>query len=402
MRIFISTGEPSGDLHAANLIAALRERLPGAQFVGYGGPRMREAGATLLYPLVELAVMWFLQVFLQIATFVRLLRQADRYFRDERPDVVILIDYPGFHWWLARRAKARGLKVVYYVPPQLWAWAGWRVRKVRKYVDLVLCSLPFEPDWYRARGVAGAQYVGHPYFDELADRPLDAAFLAEQRSRGGPVVALLPGSRTQELVRNVPVMLRAAVEVARRRPETRFLVACLRPGHAELFDELLRRSGHSLPRLEIHHGRTPEVIRLADVAWAVSGSVGLELMVEALATVVLYKIKHLDLLIARPFIKARFISLVNLLAEREVMPEFLTDRDVSGELAGWASRWLDDPAERRKASQALAELRDRVAVPGASSRAAEQIAAFLADRRPTDRGPHVRPAKRPATRRVEP
>ena len=154
MRIFISAGEPSGDLHGANLIQALRAREPGAEFVGYGGPKMREAGAVLLYPLVNLAVMWFLNVFLNIITFVRLIIRADRYFRDQKPDAVILIDYPGLHWWIARRARARGVPVFYYVPPQLWAWAGWRVEKIRRFVDLVLCSLPFEPAWYRARGVS--------------------------------------------------------------------------------------------------------------------------------------------------------------------------------------------------------------------------------------------------------
>src|SRR4051812_33539340 len=194
MRIFVSAGEPSGDLHAANLIRELRRRLPTAEFVGYGGPRMEEAGATVLFPPVEMAVMWFLRVLLNLHKFLGLISRADRYFRDHRPDAVVLIDYPGLHWWIARKAKARGIPVFYYVPPQLWAWAGWRVEKVRKFVDHVLCSLPFEPAWYHARGVPRATYVGHPYFDELAGRALDDAFLAEQRARGGLVVALLPGS----------------------------------------------------------------------------------------------------------------------------------------------------------------------------------------------------------------
>ena len=144
---------------------------------------MAEAGATLLYPLVDLAVMWFLNVLLNIITFIRLVFRADRYFRDERPDAVVLIDYPGLHWWIARRAKARGIPVFYYVPPQLWAWAGWRVKKVRKFVDHVLCSLPFEPAWYQERGVSQAVYVGHPYFDELAERELDEEFLARAGGR---------------------------------------------------------------------------------------------------------------------------------------------------------------------------------------------------------------------------
>jgi len=393
MRIFLSTGEPSGDLHAANLIRALRRRLPDAEFVGFGGPNMEQAGARLLYPLVDLAVMWFVRVLLNLNKFFALLKQADDYFRDERPDAVILIDYPGFHWWVARKAKARGIPVYYYVPPQIWAWAGWRVAKMRKSVDHVLCSLPFEPAWYHARGVPGAVHVGHPYFDELAERALDEPFLADQRGLGGPVVALLPGSRTQEVKRNLPVMIRAAARVAADRPGVRFVVACLHERHRTLAREILREAGTSPPRLDIFAARTPELIRLADVAWAVSGSVGLELMVEALPTVVLYTIRPLDLWIARRFIKARYISLVNLLADAEVMPEYLTPRDASGELAGWALKWLDNPAERARSSAALAALRDRVAIPGASERAADLIAATLAaSASKAHRGPHTAPA----------
>ena len=218
MRIFLSAGEPSGDLHAANLIQSLRKRWPDAEFVGYGGPRMAQAGAEVLFPLVEMAVMWFLRVLLNLPKFMALVDQADRYFRDERPDAVVLIDYPGLHWWIARKAKERGIPVFYYVPPQIWAWAGWRVKKVKKYVDHVLCSLPFEPAWYHERGVIQAKYVGHPYFDELAERVLDETFLDAETCPGG----------------------------AGRRALARFANP---GGHAEL-------SGHA-PRRREAQGRTP-------------------------------------------------------------------------------------------------------------------------------------------------
>jgi lipid-A-disaccharide synthase len=417
MRIFISAGEPSGDLHAANLIRSLRVRLPDAQFVGFGGARMAEAGARLLYPLVDLAVMWFLNVLLNLLTFLWLIFKADRSFRDEPPDAVVLIDYPGLHWWIARSARARGIPVFYFVPPQLWAWAGWRVKKVRKYVDQVLCSLPFEPAWYRARGVEGAVHVGHPYFDELADRPLDEGFLAEQRGRPGEIVAILPGSRTQELVRNLPDMLRAAQELARRRPGVRFAIACLHERHQALAERIIAESGlreivppGSVPSIEVHAGRTPELIRLARLAWAVSGSVGLELMVEGLPSVVLYKVKRFDLWVARWFIKAKYISLVNLLADDEVFPEYLTWQDASGELARWAVDWLGDAEVYGRVTGALAALRARVAQPGASDRAADHIVRWLDQHRTetlstivTDRatdvyrGPHDRdPRQEPA------
>ena len=242
MRIFISAGEPSGDLHAANLIRSLRSRFPDARFDGFGGEKMAGAGANLVYPLVNLAVMWFLNVFVNLVTFIRLILKADRYFRDEKPVAVVLIDYPGLHWWIAYRAKARGIPVFYFVPPQIWAWAGWRVSKVRKYVDQVLCSLPFEPAWYHARGVAQAVYVGHPYFDELKDRPLDVTFLAEQSGRRGPLVAILPGSRTQEVTRNLPEMIRAAMTLTTRRPGVRFAVACLHERHKSLAEGIIAQT----------------------------------------------------------------------------------------------------------------------------------------------------------------
>jgi lipid-A-disaccharide synthase len=402
MRFFISAGEPSGDLHAANLIHSLRARLPDAEFVGFGGPRMAEAGARVLYPLTDLAVMWFLNVLINLVTFIRLIFRADRCFRDERPDAVVLVDYPGLHWWVARRAKARAIPVFYFVPPQLWAWAGWRVWKVRRFVDQVLCSLPFEPAWYHARGVAHAVYVGHPYFDELADRPLDPGFLAEHQARPGPMVAILPGSRTQELRRNLPDMLRAARALSEIRPNVRFGVACLHDRHKILAQQIMSESlAHERedqtprPPIEFCAGRTPELIRLARVAWAVSGSVGLELLAESVPAVVLYKVRRFDLWVARPFIKARYISLVNLLADADVFPEYLAWRDVSGNLVRWALNWLDDPESHARRAAELDALRRRVAQPGASDRAAIQILTWLRRQRDlavdaAQRGPHPR------------
>jgi len=388
MRIFLSAGEPSGDLHAANLARAILAMRPDAQIVGFGGKHLEAvvSESNVLFRLTDLAVMWFGRVLINLHKFVRLANEADRYFRDEKPDAVVLIDYPGFHWALAKRAKARGIPVIYYVPPQLWAWAGWRVEKVRKWVDHVLCSLPFEPQWYHSRGISNAIFVGHPYFDELDDRPLDSSFLREEKAKGGPVVALLPGSRTQELQHNLPVMLRSAALVARERPDARFLIACLHEKHRCLAEAIYESSRISLERLVFHLVKTPELIRLADAAWAVSGSVGLELMNEALPTVVVYTIRPFDLWVARHFIKSRFISLVNLLADAEVMPEYLTDRDVSREIADWALKWLNDPQSRAEASQRLAELRDRVARPGASKRAAERVVSVAEG---LFRGPHL-------------
>jgi lipid-A-disaccharide synthase len=370
MRIFISAGEPSGDIHGASLIHALRERRPDLEFVGFGGERMQAAGAQLLYPLVNHAVMWIASVFAQILTFLSLLSRADRYFAHDRPDAVIVIDYPGFHWWIARRAHARGISVYYFVPPQLWAWGGWRVEKVRRFVDHVLCTLPFEKTWYAERGV-DAVYVGHPFFDELPSQKLDAAFLAQQRSRPGDIVALLPGSRTQEVKRNLTTLIRTAETLHRGRSGCRFLVASFKASQQAMVDaELAKHPG--LP-IETHVGCTPEILELAKACVAVSGSVSLELLYRRLPSVIVYRMCQWELAIGRFFMKTKWMCLVNLLAEKELYPEYLTHLVPAKEIAAHLRRWLDDPAALEKTRSELTTLRRRYAEPGACGRAAEHV-----------------------------
>jgi lipid-A-disaccharide synthase len=376
MRIFLSAGEPSGDLHGSNLAAALRRLHPAVECVGFGGERMEAAGCRLIYPLCRLAVMGFARVFANAAAFVRLLRLADAFFRERRPDAVVLIDFPGFHWWLARRAKAHGIPVFYFVPPQLWGWGGWRVGKMRRYVDHVLCTLPFEEPWYRARGVT-AHYLGHPYFDELPQQQLNAAFVEGEHERPGTVIGLLPGSRNQELDQNLTTLLGAARRVHAARPETRFLVACYKAEHKSHVEGRLH--GLGLPA-EVHAGRTPEIIHLATATVAVSGSVGLELLYRGKPSVVVYRAHPLSYWLAQRLRQCRYISLVNLLADRELFPEFLTYRDEAEAVAGRVLHWLNDEAAYRATCAELAELKAHVAEPGACRRAAGYVLNVLARR----------------------
>ncbi len=366
MRVFVSAGEPSGDLHAASLIQTLRRRRPDVEVHGFGGDRMERAGCRLHYPLTELAGVGVLRVLSSIPRVPAILKLADRLFREQRPDALVLIDFPAFHWWLAKCARKHGVPVVWFVPPQLWAWAQWRVKWMRRLADHVLCTLPFEEEWYRQRGVA-SRFVGHPYFDELHERRLDEAFLDEQRGRCGTVVALLPGSRRQEIKHNFRAMADAAALLHARRPEVRFLVACLRPEHAHSIEEQLR--GRSLP-IEVHTGRTAEIIHLAHSAIAKSGSVGLELLYHGKPAVVVYQLHWLEVLASRFIIKCPYISIVNLLAGKELFPEYLTSRLPAEAMAGHVLRWLEDPAAHAAVRAELAALRDRVAEPGACERAA--------------------------------
>ncbi len=248
---------------------------------------------------------------------------------------------------------------------------------MRRTVSRVLCTLPFEEKWYRRRYVP-AEYVGHPYWDDLYAQQLDPGFLAEQQARPGVIVGLLPGSRRHEIENNVPVLLRAAERIHARRPDVRFLAACLRPEQARRVRELAR--GCHLP-LEVHDGRTPEIIELSHSCMAVSGSVSLELLFRAKPTVVLYKISPLARIVGWLLLKCSYISLPNLLADRLLFPEYVTTGWPVEPMADQVLGWLNDEAAYTKLCGELQTLRDRVAVPGACDRAAEKVLEVAQGRR---------------------
>ena len=377
MKIFFSAGEPSGDVHTASLMHALREQRDGIDFCGFGGHHMEAAGCQLLYPLAEHPVIGFLPAIAQVGHFLKLACRADRYFREQRPHAVVLVDYPGFNWWIARRAKAHGIPVFYFLPPQIWAWATWRVSKMRRFVDHVLCSMPFEQSWYHERGV-NATFTGHPYFDELRHQRLDADFLAGYTSTpDSPVIGILPGSRTSEVTRIFPMYLRAAERIAHVFPKTRFPVACLRPDHLEFVEQ---RIAAARPAFDIrpHVGRTAEIIRASHACLSKSGSVSLELLYHTKPSTILYQITRYDYGIYR-FLRGtgvmatKYITLVNLLAGRELFPEFVSCRDVSEPISRHVLTWLQNAAAHAHTVSELTRLKARVAQPGATARTARYI-----------------------------
>jgi lipid-A-disaccharide synthase len=375
MRIFISAGEPSGDLHGSNLIGAMRRLAPGIECVGFGGPLMAQAGCRLLYPLCDLSVMGFVRVAVNLHRFLGVFSLADRYFRHHRPDAVVLIDYPGLHWWLARRARFHGIPVFYFVPPQIWAWAEWRVEKMRRFVNHVLCTLPFEEKWYHDRGVP-ATYVGHPYFDAVRSRPLDGEFLSEQRRRGGRIIGLLPGSRFQEVSTNFPTLKRTAEILAKEFSDLRFLVACYKPEHRTHVLEALRGTGLSI---EAYVGKTPEIIRLAEACAAVSGSVSLEMMHYGTPAVITYRVGSLMYALGKRLIKVNSITLVNLLAGKTLYPEYVSTGCHADQLAAHIRTWLKDPVERQRLVGELRRLHAQVGHPGACERAASYLLNALSE-----------------------
>ena len=378
MQIFFSVGEPSGDQHAAQLIGELRRRRPDLEFVGYGGPRMEQAGCRLHCEMTSLAVMGLFQTIPLLWRFCRLLFQAGRYFRRHRPDAVILVDFPGFNWWIARQAKAAGIPVFYYLPPQIWAWASWRIERIRRYVDHVLCALPFEPRWYAERGVE-VDYVGHPFYDEVSGYRLDGRFLQEQRAEGRRHVGILPGSRNHEVRGNFPLMIEVMKRVGERHRDVRFHVACYKESYRQVCRSMLERRSIEFP-VELHVGRTPEIIELAECCLMVSGSVSLEMLARGTPAVVLYRVSRMTRWLFRPLIHCRFMSLPNLFADREVMPEVLSygrpERQIA-RMTELLSDWLSDERALAARTRQMRELRRKTAALGASGRAAEAVLSHL-------------------------
>jgi lipid-A-disaccharide synthase len=390
--IFFSVGEPSGDEHAAHLISQLKQQCPDIQTVGYGGPKMAEAGCELHADLTRFAVMWFLRVLLNLNQFLELARRADRYFRQSRPDAVVLVDYPGFNWWIARRAKRHGIPVFYYSPPQVWAWARWRVKKMHRLIDHVLSGLPFEVQWLRERGI-NATYIGHPFFDDNDEQTLDRSFLHQQQADARRLVTILPGSRTQEVADNLQWLLKSAQKIHAEVPNVRFAIAGYKPHQADMAREMLGE--YDLP-IEVHVGRTAELIRAAYICLSVSGSVSLELLEQRKPTVVLYYISRFSHFVQSLFRCIKYITLVNLLAtdclnaddlrlydpqqpdaKRVPFPEYLTWEDKTQQIAAHAIEWLSDDAEYRRRVEQLAALGAQVGQSGAAQKGADYILAQL-------------------------
>lgn len=383
MHIFFSVGEPSGDQHTAHLIREIRSREPDVIISGFGGPLMKQAGCRLLYRLTDLAVMGIFHVIPLLGQFIRLVGEAGRYFQETRPDAVVLVDFPGFNWWIARKAKAAGIPVFYYLPPQLWAWAPWRIRRMRRLVDHVLCSLPFERTWYANRGMS-VDDVGHPFFDEVAEHRLDQEFCGEWSSPTAGTVGILPGSRTMEISRNWPLMVQVMQDLSARCPHVRFLIACYKQAHQTRCREFVEQAGISLP---IHYfvGRTSEIIETSDCCLMVSGSVSLEMLARRKPAVVVYRIARWLLPLKTIFVRLKSITLTNLIAGRNVLPEFIVHffprRDVRA-MTDTLAEWLTQPLALDRAVGDLTAIHDDVVRTGATTRAAEQILKQLADRYP--------------------
>lgn len=373
-RIFICAGEASGDRYGAKLAERLRALEPGIRLTGLGGPRMSAAGVNCHIDLTQHAAMGFVTVIRKLGTFKRLLDETDRLLEQDRPNVVVLIDNPGFNLRVAASAKKRGVKVVYYVSPQVWAWRSSRIKKIAAFVDKMLVILPFETELYRAWHV-DCEYVGHPMLDYLSEAPLDERKLQDLASGEGQLVGLLPGSREQEVSRVFPLIARAAAQVARNVPGVRLAVACASQSHVESAKASMAQAAITGG---VYHDRTFEIMRSSRICIAVSGTATLELCYFGTPTVIVYRAPAY----ARPFrpmIKTKYIGLPNIIAGTEIMPEFLLFRPAHVPIARAAAELLTNPQRWQECRRGLQDVMAKLGPPGASERAAKAILGLIAD-----------------------
>lgn len=316
MRYYIIAGERSGDLHGGNLVRSIRRHDPEAVFRGLGGDYLRQQGVDLFAHYSDLAVMGFVEVLLSIVKISRYLRKCGRDILDFKPDVIILIDYAGFNYQVARFGKKNNIKVFYYISPKVWAWSQRRAWHLKKNVDRMFVILPFEKDFFRKFNWE-VDYVGNPVLDAVKAHQADAGFVARHGlDKSKAVVALLPGSRHQEVSRVLPVFRELVV----RLPDVRFGVATVNNLPAALYESV-----GSLPNVVLVAEDTYNLLQQADAAVVTSGTATLETALFRVPQVVVYRAAKLTIALGRLVIRVPFISLVNLIAEREVVRELIQD-----------------------------------------------------------------------------
>lgn len=359
--VLVSVGEASGDLHGAAFVAALRARAPGLTVCGLGGTRMAEEGVTLLETPGRMAVMGFVEVLGTIPHHWRLLRRIEARLASGRVGLVVVMDYPGFNMRVAAAARRYGVPVLYYITPQVWAWGAGRLPKLAALVARAAVILPFEAELLRAHGI-DATFVGHPLLDRMGELPTrEAARAALGIAPGRRVLALFPGSRRQEIARHLEPFVATAQRLQREDPGLDVVVS-VAPEIA------LEREHCPYPQVR---DASWTVLRAADAALCKSGTTTLEAAVAACPLVVAYKTSAWTYAIARRVVRIPRIGLVNVVAGREVAPEFVQDAVTAEGMATALAPLLAETPTRDAMIRALADVKSKLGTPGASARAAE-------------------------------
>ena len=360
VKVAVVAGEASGDLHASEVIRELR-KLTRAEAFGIGGDLLEAEGVELLHHAREMGMVGFFNVIRHLPMFRRAFKELMERIEREKPDVVFLIDYPGFNMRVAKRCKELGLRVVYYISPQLWAWRQGRVRHVEKYVDRMVVIFPFEEAFYRTHHIP-VTYVGHPLVEQLSHitrPPRDSEVLR---------IALLPGSRRAEVHSLLPAMLDAVEILSRERPVAASIIQAPTISR-EILARIVSEKGSDVPIVPNDRG---EAVAAADVSLSSSGTATLESAVLGTPVVVMYRLSRVTYLLAKKLVRLPHFSLVNIVAGKQIVPELIQD-DVNGERIAAEVRKLVAPGHYEEVRAALADVRAKLGAPGAAERVAQEL-----------------------------
>lgn len=370
----IVAGEASGDLHGAGLVREALRLDPTLSFFGIGGPRMREAGVETLVDSSEMAVVGIVEVLAHIGVISRAFMALRRVIVSNPPDLLILIDYPDFNMLLARVARRHGVKVLYYISPQVWAWRTGRVKTIGRLVDRMAVVFPFEVPFYERAGVP-VSFVGHPLADRV--RPTmgrDEALASFGLDPGRRVVGLFPGSRRGEIAKLFPVILESAQQLRKRYPDIQFIL----PLASSLTDgdiaPLLAASGLDVT---VARDRVYDVMQVCDAIVTVSGTVTLEIALMGVPMVIIYKVSPLTYQVGKRLIRVDHIGICNIVAGARVVPELIQDEASADRIAAEIGRYLDDPAHAEKTRAGLAMVKEKLGTGGCSERVAGIVLEML-------------------------
>ncbi len=368
-RLLLSCGEASGDLYAGALVEALRRRDPTIDVFGLGGERFAAAGGRLIEDFHGLSVTGLTEALSVIPRSFRTMKRLERAAREQRPDALVVIDYPDFNFRLMSRVKRLGIPVIYYISPQLWAWRSGRIRQMKRHVDCVLPIFPFEPVIYQREGM-DVRFVGHPLIDLAKPALSREAFLAKLRlDPSKPVMALLPGSRTNELTRLAPVMAQAVPSIAAQVSGVQFIVARA----PNLADGLFEPFGIASVPIRIVDTQTDDVLNASDAVITASGTATVQTSLYAKPMVVLYQLSPMTYRLGIRLAKVDMYAMVNLIAGRRIVVELIQDACTPEAVAREGVRLLSDRPYRDAMAAALEDVRRQLGGPGASDRAAAAV-----------------------------
>jgi len=366
--ILIAAGEASGDLHASCLVEAMLKLEPSLHFYGMGGEKLREAGVRIIFDISKLSVMGITEVVRHLGHLYRVFKWLEKSLKNDRPDLIILIDYPDFNLRLAKVAKGYNIPVLYYISPQIWAWRTNRIKKIGKFVDKMMVVFPFELSLYEREGI-NVSFVGHPLLDMVkVNKSREENFKQFGLDEHKTTIGLLPGSRLSEVKRILPPMLGAAQQLSKRFKNLQFVLP-IAPGLKK--EEIVKLTENTRVALTVVDDSIYEVIDSSYLVVVASGTATLETALLSTPMVILYKMSPLSYLVGRKLVKVKYIGMANIIAGKKVVPELIQDEATAERITSEVTHMLRDDLYHQSICEELTSIKKKLGEPGASKQAAQ-------------------------------